>query len=181
MAIGRLRRAVLTGAPGAGKTTLLEAAAGAGLCTSPEVARALLRRAGGMDLRASDPLGFAEAMLEAHVREYQRFGNHAGPVVFDRGFPDVVGFLQVSGLGVPGAIDRVCRELRYDGAVLRAPAWAAIYVQDGERIQTWEEAAASDAAVTAAWQHYGYEVIDLPLTGVEERLEFLLGKLQDAA
>ena len=167
------RHAVLTGAPGAGKTTLLDAAAAAGFQTSPEVARELLKAPGGMELRDRDPLGFAEAMLEAHAREFERHAGHSGPVLFDRGFPDVVGFLDVSGLAVPAAVDRACRNLRYHGPILRAPAWAAIYVQDAERIQDWEQAVASDEAVTAAWQRYGYAVTELPLLGVEERLAFL--------
>lgn len=173
MALLLPRHAVLTGAPGAGKTTLLDAAAAAGFRTSPEVARRILQAPGGMALRDSDPLGFAEAMIEAHAHEFERHGGHAAPVLFDRGFPDVVGFLQVSGLPVSPEVDRACRTLRYSGPILRAPAWAAIYVQDAERIQDWEQAVASDEAVTAAWQHYGYDVIDLPLAGVDERLEFL--------
>ena len=167
------RHAVLTGAPGAGKTTLLDAAAAAGLATSPEVARVLLQQPGGMELREADPLGFAEAMLEAHVREFERHEGEVGPVLFDRGFPDVVGFLDVSGLPVPRSVDAACRRLRYTGPILRAPAWADIYQQDAERIQDWAQAVASDEAVTAAWRRYGYEVIDLPLVGVGERLAFM--------
>jgi predicted ATPase len=172
------RHAVLTGAPGAGKTTLLNAAAAAGMLTSPEVARELLKAPGGMELREADPQGFAEAMLEAHAREFERHVGAAAPVLFDRGFPDVVGFLDVSGLPVPKAVDAACRQLRYHGPILRAPAWAAIYVQDAERIQDWEAAVASDEAVTAAWRRYGYVVEDLPLVGVEERLGFLRKQLQ---
>lgn len=167
------RHAVITGAPGAGKTTLLDAASAAGFRTSPEVARQLLLSPGGMTLRETDPLGFAEVMLEAHAREFERHADYPAPVLFDRGFPDVVGFLDVSGLPVPKAVDRACRTLRYTGPILRAPAWAAIYVQDAERIQDWEQAIASDEAVTAAWRRYGYGVTDLPLVGVEERLAFL--------
>ena len=174
-------RAVLTGAPGAGKTTLLDAAAAAGLATSPEVARRILKAPGGMELRASDPLGFAEAMAEAHAREFERHAIRLVPVLFDRGLADVVGFLDVSGLAVPAALDKACRELRYAGPILRAPAWAAIYAQDAERIQNWEQAVASDEAVTAAWKRYGYAVVDLPLAGVGERLEFLRSRLQPAA
>ena len=128
-------RIVLTGAPGAGKTTLLDAAAATGLITSPEVARVLLQQPGGMALRETDPRGFAEAMLEAHVHEFERHDGQAGPVLFDRGVPDVVGFLDVSGLPVPKAVDAACRRLRYTGPILRAPAWADIYQQDAERIQ----------------------------------------------
>jgi len=130
-----------------------------------------------MALRETDPLGFAEAMLAAHAREFQRFANYLGPVVFDRGFPDVAGFLDVSGLPVPKAVDQACRSLRYHGPVLRAPAWAAIYEQDPERIQDWQQAVASDEAVTAAWRRYGYEVEDLPLVGVEDRLALLRARL----
>ena len=173
------RRAVLTGAPGAGKTTLLDAAAATGFTTSPEVARVLLQQPGGMELRVADPLGFAEAMAEAHAREYERYADHTGPVLFDRGFPDVAGFLDVSGLSVPKAVDQICRTLRYTGPVLRAPAWAAIYQQDAERLQDWDQAVASDEAVTAAWRRYGYEVVDLPLVGVEERLAFLQNALHN--
>jgi predicted ATPase len=174
------RHAVLTGAPGAGKTTLLAAAGAAGLSTSPEVARTLLQLPGGMALREADPLGFAEAMLEAHVREFEAAAAKPGPVLFDRGFPDVVGFLEVSGLPVPKSIDAACRQIRYTGPIFRAPAWAAIYRQDHERIQTWDQAVASDEAVTAAWRRYGYAVVDLPLVGVEKRLEFLATRLQPA-
>ncbi|WP_240504609.1 AAA family ATPase [Tsuneonella mangrovi] len=172
-----IRHAVLTGAPGAGKSTLLEAAGSAGLATSPEVARQILSAPGGMALREEDPHGFAEAMLDAHAHEFERAHKLGGPVVFDRGFPDVAGFLDVSGLSIPKAVDDACRQLRYAGPILRAPAWAAIYVQDAQRIQNWEEAVASDKAVTAAWRRYGYDPVDLPLVPVEQRLSFLKERL----
>jgi predicted ATPase len=174
MRSARPRHAVLTGAPGAGKTTLLEAAATAGIATSHEVARAILVAPGGMALRAGDPLAFAEAMLAAHMAELAAAEGRE-PVLFDRGLPDVVGFLEVSGLPVSGRIDRACRTVRYDGPILRAPAWREIYQQDEQRIQTWDEAVESDAAVTAAWSRYGYEVIDLPFASLQERLAFLRG------
>ncbi|MFM2301005.1 MAG: hypothetical protein RLZZ84_741 [Pseudomonadota bacterium] len=171
------RHAVLTGAPGAGKTTLLDSAAAAGLATSPEVARRILQQPGGMNLRQTDPLGFAEAMIEGHAREFEAAQERGGTVLFDRGFPDVVGFLDVSGLTVPAAIDRACRNLRYDGPILRAPAWAEIYVQDTERTQDWPQAMASDEAITAAWRRYGYDPINLPFGPVDERLAFLQRQL----
>lgn len=171
------RFVVVTGAPGAGKSTLLEHAASSGWATSPEVARDLLRQPGGMALREEDPLGFAEAMAEAHCREFERFAGHDGPALFDRGLPDVVGFLDVSGLPVSPAIDRTCRRLRYGGPIFRAPAWADIYRQDSERIQDWAAAVASDAAVTAAWGRYGYRPVDLPLAPVGERLAFITARL----
>ena len=175
------RQVLLTGAPGAGKTTLLNAAAASGFSTSPEVARILLRQRGGMALRAADPVGFAEGMLEAHLREFEASSAKPGLVLFDRGFADVVGFLDVSGLPVPKAVDAVCRRIRYTGPIFRAPAWPEIYRQDHERIQSWDQAVASDEAVTAAWRRYGYEVVNLPLVGVDERLAWLTSQLHFAA
>lgn len=172
-----VRHVVLTGAPGAGKTTLLHAAADAGLATSPEVARNLLKLPGGMALRANNPMAFADAMLTAHRREFDRFADYDGLVVFDRGFPDVAGFLDVAGLAVPRAIDEVCRKVRYDGLILRAPAWEEIYRSDSERIQDFAEAVESDAAVTSAWRRYGYAIEDLPLAPVVDRLAFLLDRI----
>ena len=172
------RHAVLTGAPGAGKTTLLEAAAVAGYATSHEVARELLKAPHGMMLRQQDPLGFAEAMCEAHLREFATQTGTTTPVIFDRGLPDVVGFLEVSGIQVAPAIDLACRTVRYEGAILRAPAWRDIYRTDAERIQTWEEAVASDEAVTAAWRRYGYVVRDLPFASVAKRLAVLEASLR---
>ncbi len=172
-----VRHVVLTGGPGAGKSTLLHEAERVGLTTSPEVARALLKQPGGMALRANDPLGFANAMLVAHLYEYERFKDGPAPVIFDRGFPDVVGFLELSGFAVPDEIDKACRMVRYHGLVLRAPAWREIYRQDSERTQDWDQAVESDRAVTAAWRHYGYIVADLPLSNVTDRLAFLRARL----
>jgi predicted ATPase len=171
------RHAVLTGAPGAGKTTLLESAAAAGFQKSHEVARELLRAPGGMALREADPLGFADAMLEAHLRELAAERDPSRPVVFDRGLPDVVGFLDVSGLSVSARIDAACRSVRYSGPILRAPAWQDIYRPDSERIQDWAGAVASDEAVTAAWRRYDYTVLDLPFAPVTDRLAFLVASL----
>jgi predicted ATPase len=97
-----------------------------------------------------------------------------GPSLYDRGFPDIVGFLQLGGLPVPQEFDRVCSELRYEGPIFRAPPWREIYISDDERIQSWDEAIASDAAVTAAWTYYGYRLIDLPFVPISDRVRFVM-------
>lgn len=133
-----------------------------------------------MALRRDDPLGFAEAMFAAQLVVYQ--GVAADElVVFDRGFADIVGFLDISGLAVPPQLDRVCRNLRFKGPVFHARPWRAIYVGDSERIQDWQEAVESDRAVTAAWRRYGYSLVELPFVSVEERVDFVLERLGPVA
>ncbi len=170
-------RAVITGGPGAGKSTLLAAIAACGLQTFAEVARSILKAPGGMAMRAERPAAFADAMQAAQFAAWQAAG--PGPSLYDRGFADIVGFLRLSALPVSDELDGVCRTLRYEGPIFRAPPWRAIYTSDEQRIQTWAEALASDAAISEAWRSYGYTLIDLPLAPVAERVDFVLEHIGD--
>lgn len=165
-------RSVITGGPGVGKSTLLNAAAKAGMTTFAEVARIILRTPGGMAMRALRPAEFADAMLESEIAAFEAAGE--GVSLYDRGFPDIVGFLRLEGLPVPVELDHACRTLRYNGPIFRGPPWKEIFVQDEERIQDWTQALASDRAVCAAWVDYGYRLVDLPLVSVPERLAFMV-------
>jgi predicted ATPase len=170
-------RSVITGGPGAGKSTLLESLAGGSIQIFPEVARAILKVPGGMEMRAERPADFAMAMFDAQLSAWHRA--EAAIALSDRGFADIVGFLELEGLSVPDALDRCCRELRYTGPIFRAPPWPEIYLPDEERIQDWQQAMASDRAIRVAWQRYGYQIIDLPKTSVEDRAAFVREHLND--
>lgn len=171
-----VRRIVLTGGPGAGKTTLLGELARCGFRIVPEAARAVLRRKGGLALREGDPDGFAEAILECEVERFAVAEPGEGAVFFDRGLGDLAS-MPVSAPDLRGRIASAVASHRYDLPIFRAPAWKAIYRQDSERTQSWEEAAASDMAVTASWRAAGYDVVDLPLSSPEDRASFVLGLL----
>jgi predicted ATPase len=168
-------RAVITGGPGTGKSTLMAAAEVVGIPVFPEVARSILRKSGGMEMRAYRPRDFASAMQDAEIAAWHSAAN--GPALYDRGFPDIVGFLMLEGLPIPADLDRICNELRYDGPIFHAPPWAEIYTSDEQRVQDWQQAIASDDAVSTAWKSYGYRLTDLPLKSVPERLEFVMDSL----
>ena len=168
-------RAVITGGPGAGKSTLLAALADDGFATFPEVARNILQAQGGMALRANDPEEFAAAMLNAEQAAW--FAARQGWSIYDRGFADIAGFLELESITVFKDVDNACRYLRYSGPIFRAPPWRAIYSTDEERIQSWEQAVESDLAVCAAWHTYGYDLVDLPLVSVPDRVQFVRARL----
>ena len=95
---------VLTGGPGSGKTTLIEALRRAGFATSAEAGRGIIRdqmAIGGPALPWQDRALFAELMLSWEMRSYQDAIEQTGPVFFDRGVPDTLGYLRLSGLPVP--------------------------------------------------------------------------------
>lgn len=169
-------RAVLTGGPGVGKSTLLAATAAAGIRTFPEIARTILRQPGGMEMRANRPAEFADAMLDGEIAAFHAGGKETA--LYDRGFPDIVGFLELESLPVTPRLNRSCQVHRYNGPIFRAPPWREIYQSDAQRIQDWDQALASDAAVSAAWRHFGYDLIDLPFAPTDQRLAFIVEKLQ---
>ena len=164
-------RAVITGGPGTGKSTLLAALAEDGLVTFPEVARNILQAPGGMALRADRPAEFAAAMLDAERTAW--FAGEPGWSVYDRGFPDIAAFLELEMIAVSTDILEACCKLRYSAPIFRAPPWREIYLTDEERIQSWDQAIESDLAVCASWRKYDYELIDLPLAPVANRVQFV--------
>lgn len=174
---------MITGGPGSGKTSLVDALAAAGIATSPEVGRAIIKdelAAGGMALPWGDERLFAEKMVVREVAAHAAALARGQTVVLDRGVPDVVGFLRVSGCPVPAAIDAAARVHRYNACVFLAPFWADIYTHDPERRQSAERARATEAVMRDTYAGYGYRLIDLPRVPIGERVAFVLQALRSA-
>ncbi|TPI59457.1 ATPase [Mesorhizobium sp. B3-1-7] len=169
---------VLTGGPGSGKTTLIEALRAQGFATAPEAGRGIIRdqmAIGGPALPWQDRALFAELMLSWELRSWQ--AAHAeppGPVFFDRGAPDTIGYLRLCGLPVPDHLTSAARKFRYARRVFVAPPWPEIFTQEEERKQTLDEAERTFRSVTGVYVELGYELVPLPLAPVEERLRFVI-------
>ena len=96
----RERFHVITGGPGSGKTTLIEALARLGYAHTVEAGRAIIQDQLAIDgpaLPARDPFAFTELMLSWELRSYRMAETTAGPVFFDRGVTDLVGYLTLIG------------------------------------------------------------------------------------
>lgn len=173
-------RIVITGGPGSGKTTLIEALAAEGFAVEVEAGRAVIREQqaiGGEALPWADRAAFAEAMLDHDLAAYERRATATEPVFFDRGMPDIVGYLDLCGLPVPTRIDAAARTKRYRRTVFIAPFWPDIFTQDAERRQDLDEALRTFEAMARTYPAYGYELIELPRMSVAERVAFVLGHL----
>lgn len=167
---------VITGGPGSGKSTLIGALAAQGFPHMPEGGRAIIRdqvAIGGHALPWRDRLAFAELMLGWDLRSYHEATAHAGPVLFDRGIPDVLGYLRVCGLRPPAPLLRAAAEFRYSREVFIAPPWPGIFAQDAERKQSLGEARATFEAMSAVYSELGYALTPLPRASVEERARFV--------
>jgi predicted ATPase len=167
---------IVTGGPGSGKSTLIEALTAQGVAHMPEAGRAIIQdqvAIGGTALPWSDRAAYAELMLSWEMRSYREAQWVTGPVLFDRGAPDILGYLKLSGLPAPAHIRRAAEGLRYNRQVFLAPPWPEIFVQDAERKQSVEEAEATCRALVEVYSELGYELVTLPMAPVPERARFV--------
>jgi predicted ATPase len=170
---------VLTGGPGAGKTTLIEALAGAGFATTVEAGRAIIRdqlAIGGPATHQNDPALFAELMLAFDMQTYGRALEQTGAVFFDRGITELAGYHGMMGLPAPVHFRTAAEEFRYNRKVFVAPPWPEIFANDSERKQSPGEAVRTHDAAVRIYAEFGYQIVPLPKTSVEERVRFVLAE-----
>ncbi|KVP60772.1 ATPase [Burkholderia ubonensis] len=171
---------VVTGGPGSGKSTLIDALERAGCARSQEAGRGVIRDQVAVDgpaLPWRDRSAFAELMLGWEMRSHHLARQARGPVFFDRGVPDVIGYLRLSGLAVPAHAEAAARRFRYHRRVFIAPPWPDIYTQDAERRQDFAEAVRTCDAMVECYASYGYRLIELPRASVKARVRFVLDAL----
>jgi predicted ATPase len=168
---------VLTGGPGSGKSALIDGLARAGHAHMPEAGRAIIREqvaTGGRALPWVDPAAFAELMLARDVRAHRNARHQHGLVFFDRGIPDVAGYMRLSGLAVPAHMDHSAKMFRYNGRVFIMPPWRDIFTQDSERKQDFDVAVRTYETLATTYADYGYELMEVPRTPIEQRTRFIL-------
>jgi predicted ATPase len=171
---------IITGGPGSGKTTLIEALRARGFACSVEAGRGIIQdqvAIAGRALPWHDPLLFAELMLSWEMRSYRIAELTDGQVFFDRGVPDVLGYLRLMNIPAPDYMQKAAREFRYNHIVFIAPAWREIFHQDVERKQDFGEAQRTYDALESTYTAMGFQLLELPRMGVKERCEFILSHI----
>jgi len=182
------KRVVITGGPGTGKTSVIQALESSGFHCFHEVIRDLTLRARleeTPDIQRTNPLAFVSdphdfnrRLLEGRMRHFGQASGMARPVVFyDRGLPDVLGYMDYFGQKYGPDYTSACRENRYD-KVLLLPPWKAIYISDNERLESFEEAAEIHHYLSATYERYGYQPVPIPEDSVSGRVAHILEELK---
>jgi predicted ATPase len=175
---------VITGSSGAGKSTLVAALSELGYSTVQEAALAILREqqeCNGSILPWLDRAAFFEAVLARNIGNHQAAQTQEMPVFFDRGIPECLAWLELSGLTLEPRHRAAVAQHRYAPTVFVAEPWPEIYVQDAERQASFERAARSYEPTVAAYREAGYKTCLLPEASVKERVAFVLERVETGA
>jgi len=171
---------LLTGAFGTGKSALLQHLQSRGVRGIVEPARPILaeqRSIQGNGVPEKDPRLFVELMLSRMLCAYRESEAIPGPVVFDRGMPDILGYAGLFGFEFPPGVN-AARLYRYNPQVFVAPPWEDIYCTDDERKLPYSHSGKLDRELRAIYGRFGYALIDLPCVSVAERADFVLARLR---
>ncbi|MCZ4708090.1 AAA family ATPase [Legionella pneumophila] len=170
---------ILTGAPGSGKTSMLAELAKRGFPVIDEPARRVLaqqRLIDGEGVYDKNPFLFKELMLSRMLYDYENAPKY-DLVFFDRGLPDLIAYSKCFGLDI-GSELKASRINQYNSTVFFAPAWEQIYINDEERQLSFEAAQVFENDLRQAYSELGYQLVDIPLTTVSERVNFILKTIQ---
>jgi len=165
------------GGPGTGKTSLINALQEKGYICYPEISRSVTLEAQkkGIDqLFLTEPLLFSELLLDGRISQYHSALKENSEYVFiDRGIPDVLAYMHFIGDTYPQKFIDACNNYKYYKIFL-LPPWEDIYVSDNERYETYEQATKIHAHLIDTYKSYGYDLCEVPLATVEERVDFIL-------
>lgn len=175
-----MRKFIISGGPGAGKTTLVQALGQHQYQVSAEASRQVIQEEVARQsscLPWLDLSCFARKALSRMIHLYGCAQEAPGPVFFDRGIPDIIAYLRAANQPVEEIYYQAVLACPYQPRVFIAPPWPEIYVNDSERWQTFQEAAALYHAIKDTYQLLCYTVVELPKTSVAERVKFVLAHI----
>lgn len=168
---------VLTGAPGTGKSTIIQELEERNYFCMHEISRDVTLEAqknGTDQLFLTEPLLFSDMLLKGRKEQYQKASKLDKEMVFfDRGIPDVHGYLNYISMEFPDRYIKTSRENRYDFVFL-TPPWEDIYIQDNERYESFQQALAIHNHLLNTYKALNYNVIQVPTGTVEDRTDYIL-------
>jgi len=172
---------VITGGPGTGKSTLINNLIRQGHHCLEEVSRQVTLEAqknGADQLFLTKPLMFSELLLKGRQKQYfesELYKNET--VFFDRGIPDILAYMDYIGDTYPEKFIEACKNSRYNKVFILKP-WRAIYTNDNERYENFDQALKIHAHLVSTYKGFDYDLVDVPFDTVENRTNFILNTVK---
>jgi predicted ATPase len=165
-------RIVLTGPPCSGKSSIIHSLELKGKKIVHEVAREEISYFQKYEPHKLpwENRDFFQQHLE--TMELKNFINNKD-AIFDRGLVDQIAYRKY--FSIPE-----CEKLLLNNSIYKydkvffLPFWEEIYQQDEQRIETKEEALKIEKLLVDAYTSFGYNLIFVPKTTIDERVSFIL-------
>lgn len=140
-----------------------------------------------LDLERGNPIAFVEdskafndQLITARLEQYLEGERLKETFLFyDRGMPDVLAYMNYFNQAYDQNYLDQCMEHTYD-KVLILPPWEAIYKQDNERMENFEQACAIHIQLSEMYCSLGYTPIEVPFGTVDERVNFVKRLIHEA-
>jgi len=114
--------------------------------------------------------GRENQFLEASVKNNKK-------VFFDRGIPDVHGYMNYLGVTYPKNYIEKSNQHRYSN-IFMMPPWEEIYTTDNERYESYEQSLAIYNHLKKTYIQLNYDIVEVPIGNVQERVHFILNTIQ---
>jgi predicted ATPase len=167
---------VLTGGPGTGKTTILNELAKKGFKTFPEAARTISEtddRFKGQSSQGTDVKEFQKAIFELQKEQIGSCDNET--IIVDRSFGDSIAYYKIRGIEIPKEFLEYAKKVKYQKIFLCDPL--PNYETDTLRQESIEEQKFAHELIIKTYKDLGYNPIIVPFMSVEDRVNFILSKV----
>ncbi len=175
------QKIVITGGPGTGKSTIIEELTKLKYTCMPEISREITLNAKkkGIDqLFLKKPLLFSQLLLDGRKKQYLDANEKNKEMIFfDRGIPDVHGYMNYLGVTYPKKYIDISNKHRYS-KVFMMPPWEEIYATDNERYESYEQSLAIYNHLKKTYLRLNYDIVEVPIGSVLERVRFILNTIQ---
>lgn len=169
-----MQRVVITGGPASGKTSIISALNKSGYNVFPEIARKVIKQQLSLNSNKvpwDDITGFSQLVLSLQENDFT--SSKPGINFFDRGIPDIIGYLNHGKQETFDTLTTSATKHNYD-FVFILPPWEEIYENDNERRESFEAASKLFTALKSAYISCNYSPIIVPKLDVNERVSFIL-------
>ncbi|VAV83394.1 hypothetical protein MNBD_BACTEROID02-1893, partial [hydrothermal vent metagenome] len=156
---------VITGGPGTGKSTVIDELIQLNYKCMPEISRDITieaKRRGIDQLFLKKPLLFSQLLLDGREKQFlEASSTNAEIIFFDRGIPDVHGYMNYLGVDYPKNYLEKSKEHTYN-YIFMMPPWQEIYTTDAQRYESFEQSLAIFNHLKKTYLDLGYTIVEVP-------------------